>query len=126
MNSTELNSQLYGLYSLRGTVSEGRLLKAGFNRSAIGRAVSSNGLTRIREGFYKVNPQISKKLLKLVEMDLTPGQQVYHYKDGRIQKSQVVKDQGSKITLVNPDEKTIDDAEEKEVMTQDQIDQLKD
>ena len=126
MNPTELNGQLYGLYSLKGTVSEGRLLKAGFSKSAIGKAVSSNGLARVGEGFYRTNPQISRRLFKTVEAELSPGQKVYHYKDGRIKTSQVVMDQGSKVTLVNPEEKTVDDADEKEIMTQDQIDELRD
>ncbi len=121
----DINSQLYGIYSLKGTVSEGRLLKAGFSKAAIGKAVSSNGLIRVSEGFYKANPQIAKKLLKMVEGELSPGQEVYRYKDGRIQKAQVVKDEGSKVMIVDPQEKSVDDAEEKEIISDEEIEKLR-
>jgi hypothetical protein len=116
-----INGQLYGLYSLKGTFSEGRLLKAGFTKKAIGRAVSSRGLIRISEGFYKVNEQIARKLLKVTESDLNPGQEVFRYKDGVIKSMQVVKDKGSSVSLVDPEKEEVQNSDEKEVLTRDEI-----
>lgn len=116
-----IQGQLYGLYSLKGTFSEGRLLKAGFTKAAIGKAVSSHGLIRLREGFYKVNDQIARKLLKITESELNPGQEVFRYKDGVIKSMQVVKDKGNSVSLVDPEEEEVQNSDEKEVLTRDEI-----
>jgi hypothetical protein len=116
-----INGQLYGIYSLRGTFSEGRLLKAGISKAAIGRAVSANGLQRAAGGFYKVNEQIARKLLKVVESELKPGQSVFRYKDGAIKPMQVVRDKGNEVSLVDPEAEEVENSEEKEVLTKDEI-----
>ena len=120
-----LRGQLYGLFMLKGTVSEGRLLKAGFSKAAIGRAVSMRGLQRVAEGMFSVNPTISRKLLKLVEQELTPGEEVFRYKEGRISKAQVVRDDGQRVMVVDPDQRVVDDAEEDEIIPGEELEKLK-
>lgn len=120
-----LRGQLYGLLTLKGTVSEGRLLKAGFSKAAIGRAVSMRGLRRVSEGMFAVNPSISRKLLRLVERELTPGEEVFRYREGRISKAQVVKDDGQKVMVVDPEQRVVDDAEEDEIIPGEEIEKLK-
>jgi hypothetical protein len=116
-----IQGQLYGLYSLRGTFSEGRLLKAGISKMAIGKAVSARGLIRISEGYYKVNEQIARKLLKITEAELEAGQAVFRYKDGMIKPMQVVKDKGNSVSLVDPEKEEVENSEEKEVLTREEI-----
>jgi hypothetical protein len=116
-----ITGQLYGIYSLRGTFSEGRLLKAGISKVAIGKAVSARGLMRVSEGFYKVNEQIAKKLLKITEEELEPGQEVFRYKDGAIKQMQVVRDKGNAVSLVDPEAEEVEDSDEKEVLTREEV-----
>lgn len=118
-----IQSQLYTLCSIRGKISEGRLLGIGISRQAIGKALTSRALRRCGFGLYETTTT-AKKLAEILEGDLEPGQEVFRFKDGALRRMQVVKDEGSKVSLVDPEEKQVSDEDEESILTSQELEQV--